>query len=192
GLEVVKVDEVGVFEVQAVADAAELGVGAAADEELERNFFAAVGDGEVHLAKPALAEAPLDGEAVERALAPSVGELHGPPLGRGRWTKRHSLAAQWDFNNRTSGPGFPALRGRGFSGRHRDWAQVEQGWEDGSCLAASGPLASATRQAGRLRLRQAAQFFGAGGSISSASFFRSSSRLWIAAVRKRMSCSFLA
>ena len=78
-LQVVQVDEVWVLEVQAVADAAKLGVGAAADEELEGDFLTAVGDGEVDLAKPALAEAALDGEAVERALAPSVGEPHDPP-----------------------------------------------------------------------------------------------------------------
>ena len=75
GAEVVEVDEVGVLEVEAVADAAQFGVGVAA-EELEGDFLAAVGDGEVDLAEPALADAPLEGVAVERSLAGAVGELH--------------------------------------------------------------------------------------------------------------------
>ena len=75
GAEVVEVDEIGVLEVEAVADAAQLGVGVAA-EELERDFLAAVADGEVDLAEPALADAPLEGVAVERPLAGAVGELH--------------------------------------------------------------------------------------------------------------------
>ena len=72
------------LEVEAIRDAAKLGVGPAANEQLQRDFLAAVGDGKVDLAESALAEAALDGEAVEWALAPSVGEPHDPPLGRGR------------------------------------------------------------------------------------------------------------
>ena len=50
GAEVVEVDEVGVLEVEALGDAAQFGVGVAA-EELERDFLAAVADGEVDLAE---------------------------------------------------------------------------------------------------------------------------------------------
>ena len=75
GAEVVEVDEVGVLEVEAVGDAAQFDVGVAA-EELERDFLAAVADGEVDLAEPALADAALDRVAVERSLPGAVGELH--------------------------------------------------------------------------------------------------------------------
>ena len=74
GAEVVEVDEIGVFEIEAVADAAELGVGVPA-EKLERNFLTAVRDGEVNFAEPALAHAPLEGEAIERPLPGPVSEL---------------------------------------------------------------------------------------------------------------------
>ena len=73
--EVVEVDEVGVFEVEAVADAVKFGVGVAA-KELERDFLAAIRDGEVDLTESALTDAPFKGEAVEWALPGAIGELH--------------------------------------------------------------------------------------------------------------------
>src|SRR5581483_11534485 len=75
GLEVVDVDEVGVLEVEAVGDAAELDVRVTA-EELQRHLLAAVGDGEVDLAEAALADPALDGVPVQRPLAGPVGEPH--------------------------------------------------------------------------------------------------------------------
>ena len=79
-------DEVGVLEVEAMGDAAELDVGVAA-EELERDFLAAIGDGEVDLAEPALADAALDGVPIQRSLAGAVGEFQSGH----RWPRR-----RWD------------------------------------------------------------------------------------------------
>ncbi len=81
GAQIVEVDEVGVLEVEAVGDAAELDVRVAA-EQLERDFLAGVADGEVDLAEPALADAAFDGEARQRPLAGAVGESHDGTLQR--------------------------------------------------------------------------------------------------------------
>jgi hypothetical protein len=64
-LNVVQRDEVGVFQVQALGDAAQLDVEVVA-HQLQGDFLAAVADGEVDLAEAAAADAPLDGVAVER------------------------------------------------------------------------------------------------------------------------------
>ena len=78
GLEVVQADEVGVLEVQALGDAAQLDVEVAADQ-LEGDFLAAVADGEVDLAEAAAADAALEGVAVQGPLSGTVGELHRTP-----------------------------------------------------------------------------------------------------------------
>ena len=59
-----------------------LDVGVAA-EQLQGDLLAAVADGEVDLAEPALADAALDRVAVERPLPGTVGEPHvdRPSLG---------------------------------------------------------------------------------------------------------------
>ena len=85
--EVVEVDEVGVLEVEAVGDAAELGVGVAA-EKLEGDLLAPIGDREVDLAEAALADAALEGVAVKRPLPGAVGELQsGHRKPRRRWER---------------------------------------------------------------------------------------------------------
>ena len=75
GAEVVEVNEVRVLEVDAVSDSAKFGVGVSA-QEFERDFLAAIADGEIHLAERALADAPLEGVAVEWPLTGPIGELH--------------------------------------------------------------------------------------------------------------------
>ena len=92
-LQVVQVNEIRVLEVQAIGDAAKLGVRAAAKEQFERGLFTAVGDGEVDLAEPTLAQATLDRVAIQRALAPSVGESQSAP-GTRSVTPVDSLAGQ--------------------------------------------------------------------------------------------------
>src|SRR5205823_2531859 len=77
GLQVVERDEIGVLQVEALRDAAQLDVviGAAA-QQLERDLLAAVADGEVDLAEAAAADAALQDVAVQRSLPGAVGELH--------------------------------------------------------------------------------------------------------------------
>ena len=63
--DVVQGDQVGVLQVQALRDAAELDVQVAADE-LEGDFLAGVAGGEIDLAEAAAADAALDGVAFQR------------------------------------------------------------------------------------------------------------------------------
>ena len=75
GADVVERDQVGVLQVEALGDAAELDLEVAADE-LEGHFLAGVADGEIHLAEAAAAHAALDRVAFQRARAAGVGEAH--------------------------------------------------------------------------------------------------------------------
>ena len=79
GAQVVQVDEVGVLEVQALGDAAQLDLRVAA-HQLEGDFLAAVADGEVDLAEAAPADAALERETVQGSLSGTVDELHKHPL----------------------------------------------------------------------------------------------------------------
>jgi hypothetical protein len=92
GTKVVKVDEIGMFEIQAVADPAKFGVGSATKEHLKRHFFAAVADCEIDFAEPALAEAAFDGKAFERPLSPSVRVFH-----RSNPRESARLSCQWAY-----------------------------------------------------------------------------------------------
>ena len=65
GLDVVEGDQVGVLQVEALRDAAELDIEVAADE-LEGDFFAGVAGGEIDFAETAPADAALDRVAIER------------------------------------------------------------------------------------------------------------------------------
>ena len=73
GAQVVEADEVGVLEVEALGDAAQLDVAVAA-HQLEGDFLAAVADGEVDLAEAAAADAALERVAVQGPLSGTVGE----------------------------------------------------------------------------------------------------------------------
>ena len=91
GADVVEGDQIGVLQVEALRDAAELDVEVAADE-LERDFLAGVAGGEVDFAEAAPADAALDRVAVQRPRAAGVGEFHrrGPRVAPassscGRW-----------------------------------------------------------------------------------------------------------
>ena len=81
--DVVEAEQVGVLEVEALADAAELDVEIAADQ-LQGDFLAGVADGVVDLAEAALADAALDRVALQRPRAAGVSELAqgGTRLGR--------------------------------------------------------------------------------------------------------------
>src|SRR5262249_1006935 len=76
GLEVVEAHEVGVLQVEALGDAAQLHL-AVGPQHLEGHFLAAVADAEIHLAEAAPADAALQGVAVQRSLSRTVRELHG-------------------------------------------------------------------------------------------------------------------
>ena len=67
-LDVVQGDQVGVLQVQALADASQLDVQVALNA-FERDFLAGVADGEVDFAEAADADAPFDRVAVERFRA---------------------------------------------------------------------------------------------------------------------------
>ena len=71
--DVVEVQQVGVFQVEALADAAELDVQVAADQ-LQGDFLAGVAGGVVDFAEAALADAALDGVAGQRARAAGIDE----------------------------------------------------------------------------------------------------------------------
>src|SRR5262249_42617927 len=77
-LDVVDGDEVGMLEVEALADPTQLDVEVALDE-LEGDLLAAVGDRLVDLAEAAPAQVPLDGVALEGSVARGVRESHGAP-----------------------------------------------------------------------------------------------------------------
>src|SRR5262249_42354419 len=79
GLQVVQGDEVGVLQVEALGDAAELDVGVPARHQLQRHLLAAVADPVVDLAEAAAADAALDRVAVQRPLSRTVGEPHLSP-----------------------------------------------------------------------------------------------------------------
>ena len=63
------------LEVQALRDAAELDLQVAANE-LERDLFAGVADGEIDLAEPAAADAALDRVPFERPRTAGIRKLH--------------------------------------------------------------------------------------------------------------------
>ena len=75
GADVVEGDQVGVLQVEALRDAAELDVEIAADQ-LERDFLAGVAGGEVDFAEAAAADAALDRVALQRPRAAGVREFH--------------------------------------------------------------------------------------------------------------------
>src|SRR5579872_1153259 len=72
--QVVEMDEVGVFEVEAMGNAPEFGIRMSA-KQLEGHFFASIADGEINLSKSALPHTPFKCEAVERTLAGPIGEF---------------------------------------------------------------------------------------------------------------------
>ena len=74
GADVVQRDQVGVLQVEALGDAAELDIQIAADE-LERDFFAGVAGGEIDFAEAAPPDAALDRVAFQRPRAAGVGEF---------------------------------------------------------------------------------------------------------------------
>ena len=74
-LDVKQGDQVGVFQIQALADTAQLDVQVALDA-FQGDFFAGIAGGEVDLAEPADADASLDRVAVQRARSRCVYELH--------------------------------------------------------------------------------------------------------------------
>ncbi len=63
-LDVENCDQVRVLEIQALRDAAELDVEVLL-EQLERHFFAGVGEGVIDFAKTAAVDGPLDRVAIE-------------------------------------------------------------------------------------------------------------------------------
>ena|SRR5438128_1465680 len=70
-------DQVGAFEVHALADAAQLDLLVALDD-FQRHFAAAVADGVINLAKSAASHAALDRVAIERTIAMFVSKCgHG-------------------------------------------------------------------------------------------------------------------
>ena len=71
--DVVDRQQVGVLEVEALLDAAELDVEVAADQ-LQGDFLAGVAGGVVDLAEPAVADAALDRVAVQRPRPAGIGE----------------------------------------------------------------------------------------------------------------------
>src|SRR5215510_1622507 len=74
--DVVDADEMGVLEVQALADAAQLDVEVLL-HQLESHFLAAVGDRQKDLAEAAPAEAAPDRVLLDRLRTGSIGEFHG-------------------------------------------------------------------------------------------------------------------
>src|ERR1043166_9686720 len=76
GTYVVKVDEVWVLEVEALRHAAHLDVEVLGMNPLERDFLAAVGDGEIDLAEAAKPDAALERVAGQGMLSGMVGEFH--------------------------------------------------------------------------------------------------------------------
>ena len=72
---VVEGDQVGVLQIEALRDAAELDFQVAANE-LERDFLAGVARGEIDLAEPAAADAAFDRVAIQRPRAAGIGKLH--------------------------------------------------------------------------------------------------------------------
>ncbi len=75
--DIVQGHQMGVLQVQAVRDAAELDVQVAADQ-LQGDFFAGIADGEIDLAESPAADAPLDRIALER---PGAGGIEEAGLG---------------------------------------------------------------------------------------------------------------
>ena len=69
-------DEVWVFEIEALPNAAQLNVGLVAAQEFQGDFFAAIAEGEINFAKASLADAAFDGVAVQWLLSGAVGESH--------------------------------------------------------------------------------------------------------------------
>ena len=65
GADVVQADQIGVLQVEALRDAAELDFQIAANQ-LERDFFAGVAGGEIDFAKSAASDAALDRVALQR------------------------------------------------------------------------------------------------------------------------------
>ena len=74
-LDVVKGDEMGMLEVKALADAAQLDMEVSLNQ-LERDFLAAVGEGMIDLAEAAPADAVLQRIAGQRPIARCMGESH--------------------------------------------------------------------------------------------------------------------
>ena len=81
--DVVDVQQIGVFQVEALAYAAQFDVEVAADQ-FQRDFLAGVAGGVIDFAEAALAHAPADGEAGQRARAGGIEE----PARRRRWRRR--------------------------------------------------------------------------------------------------------
>ena len=75
GSDVVERDQVGVLQIEALGNAAELDVEIAADE-LKCDFFAGVAGGEVDFAESAAPDAALDRVAIERPGASRMSEFH--------------------------------------------------------------------------------------------------------------------
>src|SRR5262249_3817446 len=73
--DIVKGDEVGMLEIEALADAAQFDVEMPL-HELEGDFLAAVGNGVVDLAEAAAADAMLQRVPLQGAVAGCIGELH--------------------------------------------------------------------------------------------------------------------
>ena len=98
--DVVEVQQVGVFQVEALADAAEFDVEVAADQ-LQRDVLAGVAGGVIDFAEAALADAPLDRIAGQGAGAAGIHESPRRPAQRrrragrrvGRWGDR--VVAVW-------------------------------------------------------------------------------------------------
>ena len=95
GADVVQADQVGVLEVEALGDAAELDFQIAADE-LERDFLAGVAGGEIDFAKTAAAHAALDRVTLQRTRAAGVREFHR----RGTGSLRLIKLGRWKIHGR--------------------------------------------------------------------------------------------
>src|SRR5579875_3703954 len=78
GTQIVEIDEVRVFQVQALCHAAQLDL-CIAPHQLEGDFFAAVADSEINFAEAAATNAALQRETIQRPLSRTVGELHTQP-----------------------------------------------------------------------------------------------------------------
>jgi hypothetical protein len=94
--DVIQPDQVGVFEVQALAYTAHLHFQIALDL-FERDLFAGIIDGEIDLAKPADAHSAFDGKTAERLIAISKFKFHGLSLDWAATCRRIGNSRAGDF-----------------------------------------------------------------------------------------------